>query len=87
MGNKGALIRFNGANMKPKFVQFTAVVSHIYNILGTPQRTPDEVRQPLDVLLINKSNNSFLLIRFVNCSIYYFNSFLTSYILLFKCNM
>jgi hypothetical protein len=26
MGNKGALIRFNGSDMKPKFVQFTAVV-------------------------------------------------------------
>ena len=26
MGNKGALIRFNGKDMKPRFVQFTAVV-------------------------------------------------------------
>ncbi len=26
VGNKGALIRFKGSDMKPNFVQFTAVV-------------------------------------------------------------
>ncbi len=30
MGNKGALIRFKGSEMEPKFVQYTAVVYFNY---------------------------------------------------------
>ena len=29
MGNKGAFIRFNANNMKPKFTQFSAVVTKL----------------------------------------------------------
>jgi serine/threonine-protein phosphatase 5 len=35
MGNKGALIRFKGDEMKPKYVQFTAVVI-LFLIKGSP---------------------------------------------------
>ena len=31
MGNKGAIIRFKGSDMKPKFVQYTAVVFNFLN--------------------------------------------------------
>ena len=32
MGNKGALIRLKGKDLKPKFVKFTAVVRYLINI-------------------------------------------------------
>jgi hypothetical protein len=51
MGNKGALIRLNGKELKPKFTKFTAVVRIILIILVTPRSRSNEVRESLDVFL------------------------------------
>lgn len=40
MGNKGAFIRFNGKDMKPKYTQFDAVVSELGIYFNFLRNTP-----------------------------------------------
>lgn len=55
MGNKGAIIRFKGKDLKPNFIQFKEVVSritHIITILETPECSKHDLCQFMDVFLI-----------------------------------